>query len=223
MVKPEVPTPKFSHLSKDERFKNVYEPAEDTFLLLDSFEKDFDTLKSLEPNLCLEVGAGSGIVITFLAQLLANVTPTEKIFMATDINPIAVEATKKTSEENGVSIEVYNCDFIDSIKDNVSNKVDVLIFNPPYVVTPSEEVGSNSIEAAWAGGVDGREVIDRFLPLVPTILSDKGIFYLVVIEENIKSGQPDDITKAIPGYTASTIEKRKTGPERLRVLRYAKQ
>ena len=51
-------------------------------------------------------------------------------------------------------------------------KVDVLIFNPPYVVTPSAEVGSTGIEASWAGGIDGREVIDEFLPLILVRISN---------------------------------------------------
>lgn len=34
----------------------------------------------------------------------------------------------------------------------------MLVFNPPYVPTGPEEMASSGIEAAWAGGRDGREV-----------------------------------------------------------------
>lgn len=46
------------------------------------------------------------------------------------------------------------------------------------------QVGSTGIEAAWAGGIRGREVTDRFLPAVAQLLSSNGLFYLITIAEN---------------------------------------
>ena len=37
----------------------------------------------------------------------------------------------------------------------------------PYVPSPAEEMCEGGIAAAWAGGVDGREVIDRFVQHAP--------------------------------------------------------
>jgi hypothetical protein len=45
-------------------------------------------------------------------------------------------------------------------------------------------LGSCSIEASYAGGIDGREVIDSFLPQIPIFLSEKGVCYLVLVREN---------------------------------------
>lgn len=44
------------------------------------------------------------------------------------------------------------------------------------------------IEASWAGGRKGREVMDRVFPLVPDLLSPGGLFYLVTIKENNPGG-----------------------------------
>lgn len=40
------------------------------------------------------------------------------------------------------------------------------VFNPPYVPTPTEEIGRRGIAQAWAGGPQGRVIIDQFLPKV---------------------------------------------------------
>ena len=50
--------------------------------------------------------------------------------------------------------------------------------------SPADEVGGARIEAAWAGGERGREVIDRLLPTVAPLLSDSGVFVMLTIEEN---------------------------------------
>lgn len=38
--------------------------------------------------------------------------------------------------------------------------IDLLVFNPPYVVTSDDEI-CGTLQRAWAGGTKGRVVIDR--------------------------------------------------------------
>ncbi len=46
------------------------------------------------------------------------------------------------------------------------------------------QVGGRGIQASWAGGVRGREVMDRVFPMIPQLLSDHGLFYLLTVSEN---------------------------------------
>ena len=45
-------------------------------------------------------------------------------------------------------------------------------------------MGGPRLSAAWAGGLRGRVVIDRFLPRVPALLAPGGTLYMVAISEN---------------------------------------
>ena len=211
-----LPTPDISHL-KTEDYEHVYEPAEDTFLLLDSLESEQEFLKECDVSICLEVGSGSGTVITFLAQFLGP----GRYYMSTDINTKAADITRRTARQNQVCVNPVVTDLVGGLLPRLEGKVDVLIFNPPYVVTPSEEVGSNGIEAAWAGGERGREVTDRFLPQVAQLLSEKGVLYLVIIKEN----DEEDIERIMASYglVKSVVMSRRAGPERLSVLKFARE
>ncbi|XP_006792838.1 methyltransferase N6AMT1 isoform X2 [Neolamprologus brichardi] len=207
------PTPLYSHAGRGD-FQEVYEPAEDSFLLIDALEKDADRLQRMSPCVCLEVGSGSGVVSAFLASVVGP----SALYICTDVNPAAAQCTAETASCNRVSLQPVITDLADSLLPQLCGKVDILLFNPPYVVTPSEEVGSTGIEAAWAGGERGREVTDRFLPAVVQLLSDKGLFYLITIAEN----DPEEIIHLLgqSGLKGESYLSTRARNERLSVLRF---
>jgi release factor glutamine methyltransferase len=47
--------PDLDHLTLDD-FRDVYEPSDDTYLLIDAIEADMPYLAKLEPHICLEIG-----------------------------------------------------------------------------------------------------------------------------------------------------------------------
>ena len=51
-----IPTPDIGHLRQPKYRDNVYDPAEDTFALMDALEQDIDALKALDASLCVEIG-----------------------------------------------------------------------------------------------------------------------------------------------------------------------
>ncbi|TNV75739.1 hypothetical protein FGO68_gene10892 [Halteria grandinella] len=173
----------FSHLKRAD-YRHVYEPSEDSFLLIDALQLDLPYITdTINPSTVVEVGVGSGVVITSLAMLLKR---DDVVYVATDINPKAIEAAERTAEANQIKLKTQETTFCDGM--GLEGKVDILIFNPPYVVTPKEELEmaqeKKDIEASWAGGENGIEVLMAFLEQAEALLSEKGAFYLLLIEEN---------------------------------------
>ena len=204
-------TPALSHLKK-EIFDSVYEPMEDTFLMLDTLEEELEYLRALNPRIVMEIGSGSGCVITFCSQLLLGTC----MFIASDINPRACQATIATSEANGQTVDCIRTRFSQGLR----VPVDLLLFNPPYVVTPSKEVGSYGIAASWAGGIDGMEVTNAFLNDLDEILSDKGTLYLILINEN----HPEEVISRMRtrGFVGHVLKYRVAGREGLSCIRFTR-
>ncbi|KAM3676916.1 methyltransferase N6AMT1 [Ammospiza maritima maritima] len=212
-----LPTPRYEHLGPRGPFRDVYEPAEDTFLLLDALERDADSLREARVEICLEIGSGSGVVSTFVAS---SILGPGALYLCTDINPMAAYCTQETALLNNVHLQPVITDLVKGLSSRLNGKVDLLLFNPPYVVTPSEEVKSQGIEASWAGGKQGREVMDRVFSLVPDLLSPGGLFYLVTIKEN----NPDEILETMKrsGLKGTRVLSRRAGQEMLTILRFRK-
>ncbi|TAQ91238.1 hypothetical protein B7494_g472 [Chlorociboria aeruginascens] len=151
-----LPTPSTSHVA----FDRIYEPAEDSYLLLDTLscasEKAFlrerfsharDTSSSSSSPFVVEVGTGSGVVLAFMHAYAESIVGRADILTAgIDINRFACEATEESmrvaegarvreNQSHGLYVGNMVGDLTGCLRGGV---VDVLIFNPPYV--PTEEL-----------------------------------------------------------------------------------
>uniref|UniRef100_A0A182KCW3 Methyltransferase HEMK2 n=1 Tax=Anopheles christyi TaxID=43041 RepID=A0A182KCW3_9DIPT len=205
-------------------YDTVYEPAEDTFLLLDALEEELDAIAARKPSLCVEIGPGSGVVLVALSKHLP-VAQTHCIGF--DINPNACRMTQKTSRLNGAPVDVVNMDLLAGLRPAC---IDLLVFNPPYVPTQQTTVSleehidefnsskeGQTLVHSWAGGADGRVVTDRVLTDLHRILAPDGLFYLLLLKEN----KPEEVLKQLneSHFRGSIIKERRIRGEHLYVLR----
>ncbi|BGP19107.1 S-adenosylmethionine-dependent methyltransferase [Rhodosporidiobolus nylandii] len=197
-----IPTPTYSHL-KAADFEDVYEPAEDTFILLDALEQDQELLKG--SRVCVEIGSGSGCVSAFLGAICGS---SSALYLCTDLNPPSTVATLKTGLANSVPLQPILTDLTAALLPRLERQVDVLIFNPPYVETYDEEAElaqeGGVIERAWAGGQGGMRVTNRVLEQV----ENKPVEILKQMKER--------------GLHGEIVLKRRAGREHLHILRFSR-
>jgi release factor glutamine methyltransferase len=144
-----LPTPSTTHVNYD----RVYEPAEDSYLLLDTLSSEAETsfLRGRFPPttaspLVLEVGTGSGVVLAFVTAHSNHIFGRSDVAtLGVDVNEFAARATTETvvnviaeaKEAKSTPGSFTDCvvgDLTTAIK---PGSVDILIFNPPYVPTAS--------------------------------------------------------------------------------------
>ncbi|XP_014561657.1 hypothetical protein COCVIDRAFT_11841 [Bipolaris victoriae FI3] len=145
-----LPTPSTSHVC----FDRVYEPAEDSYLLLDTISSASETtyLKdrfgdaSSTPPLVLE---GSGVVLAFVAANAQTIFGRhDALTLGVDINSFACNAAAHTvqnaiqerEKERSVFMDIVNGDLANAIRPGT---VDVFIFNPPYVPAELPDLSSH--------------------------------------------------------------------------------
>lgn len=166
-----LPTPSVSHVA----FDRVYEPAEDSYLLLDTLssesEKAFlqqrfnltSTNQSPSP-LVVEIGTGSGVVLSFLnahAEIILG--RSDVLTLGVDVNRHACCATSQTVEvackEQATKKLSYGHYLGNTLGDLTAplrrGIVDILVFNPPYVPTPElPELPADGIDEKTTYEVD---------------------------------------------------------------------
>lgn len=148
---------------EDLKFKvseDVYEPAEDTYLLVSAIEKE-------RGEKALDLGCGCGLIALILAKKFSEV-------IAIDINPNAVKLTIYNTKLNSLNnIYTVRCDSGLSLRSYV---FDVIACNPPYL--PVLE-GRSWINKAWSGGASGREATYKMAREAWRLLKEEGRLYIV--------------------------------------------
>jgi release factor glutamine methyltransferase len=155
---------------------DVYEPAEDSFLFAENLHVAVD-------EAVLDLGTGSGILAVLATKTAGSV-------VAVDVNPYAIRCAKDNAQLNSVKkkIDFLQGDLFSAL--NIDVRFDLVLFNAPYL--PSEEGEDTSwIGRAWAGGANGRAVVDRFIMEVATRLKPHGRVQLMQstltgVEETIR-------------------------------------
>lgn len=172
---------------------DVYPPSDDSFLLIESFH-----VKKGEK--VLEIGCGSGIVSLHCAKNGAKVT-------AVDINPKAVELTKKNAKNNNLALDC----FLSDVFENVEGKFDTVVFNLPYL--PVDEKGP--LEKSWSGGEHGVEPLPRLLPELRKHLAENG--RLIIVVSSLTDEK--ELNSLLSGYVVETLSEESFFFEKIRVLK----
>jgi len=160
-------------------YEEVYDPAEDSFL----FAENFDVK---EGEQVLDLGTGCGLLGILAAKKAERV-------VAVDFNPYAIRCAKENSVLNGLrgKIDFVQASLFTAL--NPSATFDLIFFNAPYL--PSEEGEAESwIGRAWAGGTNGREVVDQFIFEAPSHLKLHG---RVLLMQSTLTGVEETVHKFI--------------------------
>jgi release factor glutamine methyltransferase len=138
---------------------DVYEPAEDSFLFAENLG-----VKAGES--VLDLGTGSGILAITATQKAAHV-------LAVDLNPYAIRCARDNAKLNHVldRIDFLQGDLFSSFQADV--RFNLVLFNAPYLPSEAGEEAT-WIGKSWAGGTNGRLVVDRFISEVPAYLKVGG-------------------------------------------------
>ncbi len=137
---------------------DVYDPAEDSYLLLEAVKFAHGDV--------LDMCAGSGIIGLNAAE------KAKKVILA-DTNTKALSLIKKTARLNGIkNVSVVKSDLFRNIK----GKFDVIYCNPPYLPGHPEDTA----EKALYGGKTGYEVTIQFIKGLRRHLKEGGQAFLVL-------------------------------------------
>lgn len=171
---------------------SVLIPRPETELLVEKIIQEEKNIYSI-----LDIGTGSGAIVIALANNLNNIK-----IDATDISIIALREAKQNAELNNVEINFFRSD----IFENVTNKYDLIISNPPYISLAEYELLPKEIKeyepkSALQAENNGLYFYEKILQNAKEYLTELGKIYF-----EIGYDQAEKITKIAKENGFSNIQ-----------------
>ncbi|CAI7670875.1 unnamed protein product [Penicillium bialowiezense] len=226
-----LPTPDTSHPSEDSYlFLDTLASESESKWLSERFPSNQSTSPLVVE---VGTGSGVVLAFT-AAQSRQIFGRRDILTLGTDVNRNACIATRKTSttaikaeqqpHPQSIHISSLTADLCAPLR---PGSVDVLLFNPPYVPTEdlprlpsavendpatveamsrSDKFDNDSyfLSLTYAGGADGMETTDRLLDAIPSVLSVRGVAYVLLCKQN-KPDEVKDRVRAWGGWQAETV------------------
>ncbi len=153
-------------------------PRPETELLVEQALAWINTRSIDRPRL-LDIGTGSGILAVTLAAELDGST-----IVATDISSNALEVAAENAMAHGVEerVEFVRC----SIAEGVAGRFDLVVSNPPYVLSGFLDGQEAQSELAFEprealdGGQAGMDVYSKLILALPDLLEAGGAAYVEI-------------------------------------------
>ena len=159
-------------------------------------EKTLNLIKKykLENIKILDLCTGSGAI----GLTLKNMLPKSKVTLS-DISVSALEVAKQNKENLSLDVNIIESDLFS----NIHEKYDVIITNPPYVMTtePLPPTVLKEPHQALYSGEKGINHIEQILKNIKNYLNEK---YIIAMEINEKS--EIDITNLIKKYFSDNVQ-----------------
>jgi release factor glutamine methyltransferase len=137
----------------------MYTPSEDTFLLADCIEH-------YSGRRALEIGVGSGLLLTILAKNYAYVA-------GSDIDLKVLQNCRLQTPSEKVLLVCCDAGWA-----FVSGKFDLIVSNPPYL--PNDDGDNSSLDPTIHGGPKGIETTIHFVKSALPLLAVDGKILIVI-------------------------------------------
>ncbi len=189
-------------------FPHVYEPAEDTYMVIDNLH----IIK--KQSKILDLGSGSGIL-----GIMAY--PYAKIIISIDFSPFAVENTKWNFKKNNryQKSNVIQANYLEKLP--INYKFDVILFNPPYLPESNEDSYDKWLRKSWAIGKGIDAINGAFKQNIQYIIKPNG--FVLMISSSIT--QLDKVFSILEhyGFKARIIDETSYFFEKLYLIKATKR